>query len=162
MYELNKEIGNVFTSKSVGTGPSSYEKRMYRAAVSQRLRNTWIEVSSVDTIKKYLSPCKSWRRIAGAAVWLHSFLPSRTDGGKRSTSRCVRFTPGKGPPVPGVQETVWDPQPIWTSMRREKYLAPTGIRILGSLRWLQCVLSKRREPFTLRHTATSKNTGTLW
>jgi len=28
------------TSTSVGTGPSSYEKRIYRAAVSQRLRNT--------------------------------------------------------------------------------------------------------------------------
>ena len=27
-------------SKSVGTGPLSYEKRIYRAAVSQRLRNT--------------------------------------------------------------------------------------------------------------------------
>jgi len=26
-------------SKSVGTGPLSYEKRIYRAAVSQRLRN---------------------------------------------------------------------------------------------------------------------------
>ena len=37
MYELN---GKVFTSKFVGTGPSSYEKRIYRAAVSQRLRNT--------------------------------------------------------------------------------------------------------------------------
>ena len=35
-----KKIGTVFTSKSVGTGPSSYEKRIYRAAVSQRLRNT--------------------------------------------------------------------------------------------------------------------------
>jgi len=30
----------VFTSKSVRTGPSSYEKGIYRAAVSQRLRNT--------------------------------------------------------------------------------------------------------------------------
>jgi len=39
MYEL-KKIGKVFTSKSVGTGPSSYEKRIYWAAVSQRLRNT--------------------------------------------------------------------------------------------------------------------------
>jgi len=39
MYEL-KKIGKVFTSKSVGTGPSSYEKRIYRAAVSQRLRDT--------------------------------------------------------------------------------------------------------------------------
>jgi len=39
MYEL-KNIGKVFTSKFVGTGPSSYEKRIYRAAVLQRLRNT--------------------------------------------------------------------------------------------------------------------------
>ena len=40
MYELKKN-GKVFTSKSVGTGPSSYEKKIiYRAAVSQRLRNT--------------------------------------------------------------------------------------------------------------------------
>jgi len=39
MYEL-KQIGKVFTSKSVGTGPSSYEKRIYQAAVSQRLRKT--------------------------------------------------------------------------------------------------------------------------
>ena len=35
-----KKIGKVFTSKSVGTGPSSYKKRIYRTAVSQRLRNT--------------------------------------------------------------------------------------------------------------------------
>jgi len=39
MYELKKN-GKVFTSKSVGTGPSSYEKRIYQAVVSQRLRNT--------------------------------------------------------------------------------------------------------------------------
>ena len=39
MYELKKN-GKVFTSKFVGTGPSSYKKRIYRAAVSQRLRNT--------------------------------------------------------------------------------------------------------------------------
>ena len=39
MYELIKKIGKVFTSKFVGTGPSSYEKRIYRAAASQRLRN---------------------------------------------------------------------------------------------------------------------------
>jgi len=36
-----KKIGKVFTSKFVGTGPSSYKKkRIYRAAVSQKLRNT--------------------------------------------------------------------------------------------------------------------------
>jgi len=35
-----KKNGKVFTGKFVGTGPPSYEKRIYRAAVSQRLRNT--------------------------------------------------------------------------------------------------------------------------
>ena len=40
-----KKIGKVFTSKFVGTGPSSYKKRIYRAAVSQRLRNTAVDSS---------------------------------------------------------------------------------------------------------------------
>ena len=44
MYERKKN-GKVFTSKSVGTGPSSYEKRIYGAAVSQRLRNTGVRDS---------------------------------------------------------------------------------------------------------------------
>jgi hypothetical protein len=39
MYEL-KKIRRVFTSKFVGTGPSSYEKGIYQAVVLQRLRNT--------------------------------------------------------------------------------------------------------------------------
>jgi glutaminase len=38
-----KKIEKVFMSKFVGTGPSSYEKRIYRAVVSQGLRNTGIE-----------------------------------------------------------------------------------------------------------------------
>jgi len=45
MYELKQKIEKVFTSKFVGTGPSSYENRIYRAAVSQRLRNTALHVS---------------------------------------------------------------------------------------------------------------------
>jgi len=40
---LKKKIGMVFMSKSVGTGPSSYAKRIYHAAASQRLRNTDLE-----------------------------------------------------------------------------------------------------------------------
>jgi len=39
MYEL-ETIEKLLTSKFVGTGPSSYKKRIYWAAVSQRLRNT--------------------------------------------------------------------------------------------------------------------------
>ena len=49
MYEL-KKIGRVLTSKSVLTGPSSYEKRIYRAAVSQRLRNTVLDHSAVAAV----------------------------------------------------------------------------------------------------------------
>jgi len=44
-----KKIGKVLTSKSVGTGPSSYEKRIYRAAVSKRLRNTAIDYNIRDS-----------------------------------------------------------------------------------------------------------------
>ena len=44
MYELKKN-GKVFMNKFVGTGPSSYEKRIYRTAVSQRLRNTGLDDS---------------------------------------------------------------------------------------------------------------------
>jgi len=47
MYELKKKIGKVFTSKFVGTGPSSYEKGIYRTAVSQMLRNTGVETKRV-------------------------------------------------------------------------------------------------------------------
>jgi len=41
---LKKKNGKVFMSKFVGNGPSSYEKRIYRAAVSQRLRNPDVEL----------------------------------------------------------------------------------------------------------------------
>jgi len=43
MYEL-KKMERYLRVKFVGTGPSSYEKKIYRTAVSQRLRNTAIEV----------------------------------------------------------------------------------------------------------------------
>jgi hypothetical protein len=50
MYQLKKKIGKVFTSKFVGTGPSSYEKRIYWAAVSQRFRNNGIEEYTCVTV----------------------------------------------------------------------------------------------------------------
>ena len=55
MYELKKKIGKALTSKSVGTGPSSCEKRIYRAAVSQRLRNTAISHLN-PVIAEYTKP----------------------------------------------------------------------------------------------------------
>jgi hypothetical protein len=39
-----KKTGKVFTSKFVGTGPSSCEKGIYWAMVSQRLRNTGLRL----------------------------------------------------------------------------------------------------------------------
>ena len=42
-----KKIGKVFTSKSVGTGPSSYEKRIYWAAVSQGLRTKLVIITLI-------------------------------------------------------------------------------------------------------------------
>jgi hypothetical protein len=43
-----EKIGKVITSKFVGTGTSSYGKRIYRAAVSQRLRNTALKYNEYN------------------------------------------------------------------------------------------------------------------
>jgi len=45
---MNLKNGKVFTSKSVGTGPSSYEKRIYRAVVSQKLRNNGLSDTNIQ------------------------------------------------------------------------------------------------------------------
>ena len=39
-----KQKGKVLTSKSVGTVPSSYGKRIYRAVVSQKFEKHWLRV----------------------------------------------------------------------------------------------------------------------
>ena len=44
-----KKWKGIFMSKFVGIGPSSYEKRIYRAAVSLRLRNTGIYHTSINS-----------------------------------------------------------------------------------------------------------------
>jgi len=48
-----KTNGKVFTSKSVGTGPSSCEERIHQAAVSKRLRNTVLQNVSRTLIRKH-------------------------------------------------------------------------------------------------------------
>jgi hypothetical protein len=59
---VNLKNGKVFTSKSVGTGPSSCGKRIYWAAVSQRFRNTALD---------YMEPVL-WERISGKIFVLHA------------------------------------------------------------------------------------------
>ena len=66
--------GKVFTSKFVGTGPSSYEKRIYRAAVSQRLRNTDFERgTTVSQSKTEFIWCRKKR-----TEYLRSLMSSST------------------------------------------------------------------------------------
>jgi hypothetical protein len=40
-----------------------------------------------------------------------------------------RFAPGKGPPVPIVQEAGWAWEPVWTQRLEEKSFASAGDRI---------------------------------
>ena len=70
MYEL-KKIGKVFTSKFVGTGPSSFKKRIYRASVSQMLRNTGLTNWVLERIfgtgereaERYVTGIVCWQQI---------------------------------------------------------------------------------------------------
>jgi len=55
---MNLKNGKTFRSKYLGTGPSSYEKRIYRAAVSQRLRNTDLDDGSYEHYFKTCSLLK--------------------------------------------------------------------------------------------------------
>ena len=55
MYELKKNR-KVFSSKFVGTGPSSYKKRIYRTAVSLRLRNATLEGCKIQPPMGVVAP----------------------------------------------------------------------------------------------------------
>jgi hypothetical protein len=59
----------------------------------------------------------------------YSFTTSALDGVEWSASRPVRaLLPGKGPPVPILQEAGWAPEPVWTQRLEEKFSAPAGDR----------------------------------
>jgi hypothetical protein len=59
----------------------------------------------------------------------YSFTTSALDGGEWLESRTGRaLPPGKGPPVPIVQEAGWALKPIWTQRLEEKSLAPARDR----------------------------------
>jgi hypothetical protein len=52
----------------------------------------------------------------------YSFLTSALDGGEWSASRLGRaLPPGKGPPVPIVQEAGWAPELVWTQRLEVRY-----------------------------------------
>jgi hypothetical protein len=59
----------------------------------------------------------------------YSFSTSALDGvsGQRHAPAAL-LSPGKGPPVPIVQEAGWAPDPVWTQRLEEKSFAPARDR----------------------------------
>jgi hypothetical protein len=58
----------------------------------------------------------------------NSFFTSALDGGEWSASRPGRtLPPGKGAPVPIVQEAGWAPEPVWTQELKKNPLPLSGI-----------------------------------
>jgi hypothetical protein len=69
-----------------------------------------------------------WKRLAGEKVYLLLILDLALDGVSGQRHARPRFTLGKGPPVPIVQEAGWAPEPVWTKRLEEKSFAPAGDR----------------------------------
>jgi len=70
---MNLKNGKVFTRKFVGTGPSSYEKIIYRVAVSQRPRNTGLaEVLVLQKMDQWAN--SNGPEVLGCYELLNSFL----------------------------------------------------------------------------------------
>jgi hypothetical protein len=81
---------------------------------------------SISKVKQsYNTPANTWgeRRYS-----FYLFLTSALDGGERAASHPRRaLPPGKGPPVPIVQEAGWAPEPVWTERLEGKSFASAGI-----------------------------------
>jgi hypothetical protein len=77
-----------------------------------------------------LQPC---RRQGESRCSSYSFLTSAVDGGEWSASRPGRaLLPGKGSPVPIVQESGWASELVWTQKLEEKLFASPGIESRSS------------------------------
>jgi hypothetical protein len=82
-----------------------------------------------DSSKGKVSRYTPWRHLGESRYSSYSFLTSAIDGGEWSASRSVRaLPPGKGPPVPTVQEAGWAPEPVWTQRLEEISSASVGDR----------------------------------
>jgi hypothetical protein len=67
--------------------------------------------------------------LGGEEYSSYSFTTSTLDRGEWSASRPGRaLPPGKGPPVPIVQEAGWAAEPVWTQRLEEKSFDPAGDR----------------------------------
>jgi hypothetical protein len=74
-------------------------------------------------------PIHATEALGGEEYSSYSFSTSALDGGEWPASRPgLALPPGKGPPVPIVQEAEWTPEPVWTQRLEEKSFAPSGDR----------------------------------
>jgi hypothetical protein len=77
------------------------------------------------------------RSLGGEDVYSsYSFMTSALDGGEWSASRPSHaLPPGKGPPVPIVQEAGWTSEPVWTQRLEEKSFTSVGIPARSQTDW---------------------------
>jgi hypothetical protein len=79
------------------------------------------EIFSVLLLKAKAVPVHAIKALGGEEVSSYLFITSALDGGEWSASRRGRaLVPGKGPPVPIVQEAAWALEPVWTEKLEEK------------------------------------------
>jgi hypothetical protein len=71
-----KKNRKVFTNKFVGAGPSSYKERIYRAAVSQRSRNSAIKVEIEKGKVAHVLAMKKCRGSSGIVPLIFNLDPS--------------------------------------------------------------------------------------
>jgi hypothetical protein len=73
------------------------------------------------TVNSVLHVLWGKRKKKGKEILLHACLTSALDGGEWSAScpGCA-LPPGKGPPVPTVQEAEWAPEPVWMQRLEKK------------------------------------------
>jgi hypothetical protein len=70
-----------------------------------------------------------WRRLGERRYSSYSFTTSALDGvSGQHHAPAELYPPGKGPPVPIVQEARWAPEPVWTQRLEEKFFATAGDR----------------------------------
>jgi len=53
--------------------------------------------------------------------------------------------PGKGPPVPVVQEAGWAPEPVWTALEEKSFKRYQPAKLQGKC-WLLQVLYQSQKP----------------
>jgi hypothetical protein len=95
-----------------------------------KVRDTCIHAGESTIKVKVKQSCYTpWRRLGGRGgiAPTHSRLRVRWVSGQRHAPAAL-LPPGKGPPVPIVQEAGWAPEPVWTQRLEEKSFAPTGDR----------------------------------